>query len=324
MKKILKVLAPYTLVLTLSAVVMATAAPLAGGANGEKEPDARYLNVEGTLEGAERTAYSASFRVRVGENEEIVYNVFPETPVYALSTMEPIHPDNLKLGQKVIVAYPVVTPQTASLPPQITPEVLLLDDTEGERAAKVDYFDENGLSSDAALKLNLNEETDMIDLAGNKLSTSDTEGQNLLVFYSITTRSEPPQTPPDKVVYLDVKPREQAAAEEASGEPQEQAEIPEPEAPRNGADILAALNVYEYEGLRVVKLRDVAELLGYSVSWDDATKLVTLMKNPYYFILGIGQMEFACNDQLYYFDAAPFLVDDYTYVEERFVEDLLQ
>ena len=54
-----------------------------------------------------------------------------------------------------------------------------------------------------SLKLNVSEETDISSVSGKDVTVADLPGQNLLVFYAITTRSIPAQTPPTKVIVLD-------------------------------------------------------------------------------------------------------------------------
>ena len=58
------------------------------------------------------------------------------------------------------------------------------------------------INSSKTLVLNVSDETAITDTEGNKLAKEDIEGKTLVVYYSATTRSLPPQTSPEKIVVV--------------------------------------------------------------------------------------------------------------------------
>jgi hypothetical protein len=76
--------------------------------------------------------------------------------------------------------------------------VVLLDDYMN---VKVDYFDNQLLSSDKMLKLNLSPFTDMVLKSGQPF-TANPANRNLIVIYDFTTKSIPAITTPKTIIVL--------------------------------------------------------------------------------------------------------------------------
>lgn len=58
------------------------------------------------------------------------------------------------------------------------------------------------INSSKTLVLNVSDETEITDTEGNKLTKEELAGKTLVVYYSVTTRSLPPQTAPEKIVVV--------------------------------------------------------------------------------------------------------------------------
>ncbi len=63
------------------------------------------------------------------------------------------------------------------------------------------YFDDNLLAEDQSLKLNVARNTEIITSNGQRF-TCNLGGQLLIVYYSITTMSIPPQTTPRRIIVM--------------------------------------------------------------------------------------------------------------------------
>lgn len=63
------------------------------------------------------------------------------------------------------------------------------------------YFDENLTAEDSALQLNIGRSTEVVTSNGQPFSCRP-ENQLLIVYYTETTRSVPPQTTPRKVIVM--------------------------------------------------------------------------------------------------------------------------
>jgi len=104
------------------------------------------------------------------------------------------------VGDKVIGFYDANGPERLIYPPQHDIRVLAVNFPEG-RSIKVDYFDENLVSADNQLKLNIAEDTEILSQNGNAYVGGLTN-QKLVVIYDFTTRSIPAQTTPIKIIVL--------------------------------------------------------------------------------------------------------------------------
>lgn len=84
-------------------------------------------------------------------------------------------------------------------PPQFVAAVVA-PQVEGQMVT-VAYFNNVLLASDQSLKLNLSPATEVVT-RNNQTYYGNPGGNTLVVLYSATTRSVPPQTSPDKVIVL--------------------------------------------------------------------------------------------------------------------------
>jgi hypothetical protein len=112
--------------------------------------------------------------------------------------------DNAQITEGAVITgfYDATAPMIMIYPPQYRAEVVNL--VEKGKNVKVDRFDENLLSSDLWLKLNISEATEIITEDG-KAFDGNLKNRNLIVFYGATTKSLPPQTTPTKIVVLSEK-----------------------------------------------------------------------------------------------------------------------
>jgi len=166
-------------------------------------------------------------------------------------------------------------------------------------------------------------------------------GRNLTVSYSITTRSIPPQTTPEKIVILyeiAVPPIYELQPDEFDGlfgntvvgiEPPVYEFSPEEmEAlfPLNGeivvnGQIIDAPAPYYLNGVAMVPLQEIAEALGFEVIWDDETQGVRLgvainlwIGKDYYTVGKITPIELG---------VAPELIDEHIYIPYTFFREVV-
>lgn len=206
----------------------------------------------------------------------------------------------LKKGDTVMAYTDANKPMILIYPPRYSPEVVIVE-TEAMGTAAVGTFDKNLLDESLSLKLNVSEETELSSLSGKEITIADLAEQNLLVFYTITTKSIPAQTTPLKVVLLDEK--DEGAAENAAVEE------------------IISKDYYEVDGIKMVPLRLIAEELGYKV---EATgKGAILSKGAKSFTITRGEKAYGFNKALGHFEVAPALLElGKTYVPVDFVQEL--
>lgn len=126
--------------------------------------------------------------------------LFPKTSIVDLKTGEFVKDYKFKEGERIQYFYMVNTPITLSLPAQMTPDVIGVNVDEAEYSMDVDYFDKKGHGKARRLDLNLPEDGKVKNFAGEEVK--DFLPNELLVLYTIATRSIPPIAAPEKIEIL--------------------------------------------------------------------------------------------------------------------------
>lgn len=109
--------------------------------------------------------------------------------------------DNLRLrtGMEVVGFYDANAPVPLIYPPQY--QAIVIGRITSRESIAADYFNENLVSSNNTLKINLAPSTEIVTANGQRY-TCRIANHTLVVFYSTTTRSMPPQTTPRKIIVL--------------------------------------------------------------------------------------------------------------------------
>lgn len=106
----------------------------------------------------------------------------------------------IRRGMRIYGFYDASRPAILIYPPQYQAvAVTVLTGTNQEAALA--YFDRHLIAGDHSLKLNIGRET-VVETANGQIYGCDPANHVLLVFYSVTTRSIPPQTTPERVIVL--------------------------------------------------------------------------------------------------------------------------
>lgn len=105
----------------------------------------------------------------------------------------------LVLGDEVVGFYDANTPVPMIYPPQY--RAIVMSKTAPNYSVKVDYFNNQLVSSDGTLKLNVGPYTQII-LENGQLFNGIPINRNLIVVYGITTMSIPAQTTPYQIIVM--------------------------------------------------------------------------------------------------------------------------
>lgn len=105
----------------------------------------------------------------------------------------------LRAGLRVAAYYDTSLPVPLIFPPQYRAQIVAV--LMRDEQIMLNEFDRNLTARDGSLQLNLARNTNIETLNGQNV-TCNPGGQTLLVFYSATTRSIPPQTTPRRIVVL--------------------------------------------------------------------------------------------------------------------------
>lgn len=112
---------------------------------------------------------------------------------------------DLKEGMNVMAVLDNNSPMTMSLPPMTNGVVGFVIDSE-ESSTDLSVYDSELVNGENSLKLNIGD-TVITDIQGSRVlyGAADLQNKELLVFYTVTTRSIPAQTTPHFVMILSEK-----------------------------------------------------------------------------------------------------------------------
>ncbi|MDN4607846.1 stalk domain-containing protein [Sporosarcina highlanderae] len=272
--------------------------------NEEVKDASVYMKATGVITNIENRTNARMVTVENDEGGIMNFTITNDTLLFHSGKAESLKADKLEKGMKVEGYYDKNKPMILIYPPQTTPELFFVMDDEHMGNVKVGKFDENFLSLDKQLKLNIGEETVLLNQQGEKIKQADLKGKELVVFYSITTRSLPPQTPPTKIIVLDTL---------------------ETEKYMRVMDIIDK-DHYMKGDVKMIPLRKVAEELGYQVISRGEVNgaILTRVGENRSFTITRGTKSYGLNKSIRQFTVAPELVGgNKTYVSEEFLNILL-
>ena len=125
------------------------------------------------------------------ENGIVNFTVSPESII--------IENRQLRQGMRVTAFYDSSLPVPLIYPPLYLAQIVILMDRNDQ--VMLNYFDRNLLAADRSLQLNISRSTDISTVNGQRFTCSLGD-RVLLVTYTVTTRSIPPQTTPDSIIVL--------------------------------------------------------------------------------------------------------------------------
>lgn len=178
----------------------------------EEGEEVVYIEYKGEVVNVENDQEKNNTSILVkGENsdnvqmmqEEIMFHLGEGTLLISHDTMEIVKREKLEEGMEISAFFKENTPMTLSIPPQTTPEAIVIHDNEEDGFIKLAHFNNELEDINNELKLNISEETILVNSKGEKVEISDLEDSDLMVFYTVSTRSIPAQTSPEKVIVLD-------------------------------------------------------------------------------------------------------------------------
>lgn len=261
------------------------------------EDSTNYIKFTGVI--SELNPIDQSITLIVQNEENSTQMIFPVTDEVLLlnsSTTEELEKAAMEKGLHVEVYYDKNKPMPLIYPATITPKVIVVQDKEIGQV-KLSKFDDNLISLDHELKLNLSEDTVLLNEQGERIKEDELHGKELIVFYTFSTKSIPAQTSPKKIIALDY-----------ANEP--------------GMKIEQLINEDHYikEGTKMIPVRKVAEHLGCSVEWDQESSRVIVSKQNQSFTISIGEKAYGYNRSIRYFDVTPEMLNGRTYVPVEFLQ----
>lgn len=266
-----------------------------------------YIKFSGTIKEVTLENGKGSILVE-GEDVDLVFHISDDVLVTDMTKTKERKLMHLEEGAEIIAFYGINTPMTMSIPGQLTPEVIVVKN--GEMNVKVDNFDENLLSSDEGLKLNIEE--DEIKY----------KNKTLLVYWTTETRSLPPQTTPEYIVVLENQPIED-----------EDINIDDIEDENMITNLnkviingeLLELPLIMEDNLILIPVREISESLGYDVTWNGHENPIEISKGAHWTSLTLGDNSYIfAKMSPFKLEKAPKLINSKTYVPVSFINEVLK
>ncbi len=244
-----------------------------------------------------KTVEDVEYATIVVENDNMgmVFTTKVSTVVYDSKDGSIKTVKDLTEGMEITAVLPANSIMTMSLPP-MTPDALAFVINQEGTSVKVDKFDDELVSEDKTLMLNIAEDTSIVSVTGSRqiLTAEDIKGSNALVIYGATTRSLPAQTTPIKVVLLPEEIVKEEVVEDTT-QP-----VPEPKA-------VSAL----------VALREVSVSAGFEVKWTSNEAPVVIEKDGTSIEVTLGSTKFTVNGEDKNFEIPVSLKDGTMMVSEE-------
>ncbi len=177
--------------------------------------------------------------------------------------------NELTEGMAVTVVYDMNSPMGMSMPPYLGSVAAVVANSDAGNVT-VGKFGEDLTDWSQKLQLNIDGTTAIKNMQGSRirLFAEDVKGQDALVFYGMTTRSIPAQTTPSFILILET---EAPIAEESGARAVKTAEA--------------------------VALRDAAEELGFTVTWQGKAMPVLVEKDGVSMEVIIGEDDYTVNGE---------------------------
>ncbi|ERN51413.1 hypothetical protein M3689_13725 [Alkalihalophilus marmarensis] len=196
--KMTKIIILALAVLLIGGTAVATTSFINSGSKEEEQVEPAFIRVTGMIESVEERDGTLYYLINEGQDETSYIIVSSDTVVFDntgdVTELEP--------GEEITAYTYANKPMPLIYPPQYNPEVIIVE-TDLIGSAAVGTFNDELVDETLSLKLNVSEETELSSLTGKDVGVEDLEGQDLLVFYSFTTKSIPAQTTPEKIIVLD-------------------------------------------------------------------------------------------------------------------------
>ena len=252
--------------------------------------------------------------------EEIMFHLREDMTLVSRATMENIKREDLKEGFEISAFFKENTPMTLSMPPQTTPDAIVIHDSEGEKFVKVAHFNKELVDTNNELKLNVSEDTLLVNTRGDKVDSSDLEDADLMAFYTVSTKSIPAETNLIKVIVLDL-----GDGVENTGENLESEEVTMMEKLIiNEKEFKLDNEMYKSDDRLMIPLIPIAEKLGYEVVWSEEEQSAELTKDAQWTKVTVGQDDYNFAKMLVKLGKSPEIKDDEVYVPVEFIEEVLR
>lgn len=255
-----------------------------------EKTEAAYIKQDGKIVSSTKEE-DGSYQVEISnENGGLRFMVAADIKIINRADGTYLTADKLVKDMEISVIYGAMSPMGMSMPPflgQVTAVVANVD----KGSVSVGLFDQELTNTKDLLKLNIADTTNIQNLQGSKirLVADDVKGKNAVVFYDATTKSIPAQTAPSFILILD-----EAVVDSTEAEVEETVAVKEIKLVETPAEIA---------------LRDKAEEMGFTVTWQGKDKAILVEKDEMDIEIMIGSAKYVVDEKEMTAATAARLVD---------------
>lgn len=286
--------------------------------NMEKVEVQDYMNYEGKVAEIRKNGENLSIHVKEeGDEYGLIFHIGKDVILLNDETKDFIDKEKLKEGAIITAYYGKNTPMAMSLPGQLIPGVIVVKESEEPSSIKVSGFNGELVSGENDLKLNISEDTVIVNKDGEKVEKENIKNKDLVVFYTISTKSIPAQTTPEKIVVI--------------GDRKEVEEVEDVEITAldkiiiDGKEVKLLSPIYTNgEDIKMIPLRQIAEALEYEVKWNNEARSVELTKGAQWTSIVVGEDNYNFAKMIVKLGTAPEIKGSATYVPFNFLEEVLK
>lgn len=276
--------------------------------NSVEDIKGNYIKFSGTIKEVNLENGEGSILVE-GEDKDLVFHISDNVLVADMTKTKERKLMHLEEGAEIIAFYGVNTPMTMSIPGQLTPEVIVVKN--GEMNVKVDNFDEDLLSSDESLKLNIKEDED------------NYKNKTLLVYWTTETLSIPPQANPELIVVLENQKVKDEDIDE-NIEDEDKSKLTNLNRVIINEKSLELPLISEND-IVLIPVREIAESLGYDVIWNGHNNPIEISKGAQWTSIQLGDNSYTfAKMSPFELEKAPKLINSKTYVPVSFINEVLK
>lgn len=275
--------------------------------------DVKFIKYQGTINKVNVSENLSSILVESnveGSEDSLVFHISKDVLILDNKTMDYVKVEDLKEGMEISAFYRDNTPMLMSLPGQLTPNVLVLRNKEDGLNVHVATYNEELVSNDNMLKIQVDEETIIVDENGEEVNKEDIVDRDLIVFYDVSTKSIPAEARPKKIIVMDKV--------EADHTNFNMINILEKDMELNDPMYV------DEEGTVMIPLREIAEALGYEIKWNQETMTAELTRGAQWTAVKIGEDNYNFAKMLIKLGTAPVLKNDRTFVPVSFLNEVFR
>ncbi|NLM04328.1 MAG: copper amine oxidase N-terminal domain-containing protein [Clostridiales bacterium] len=251
------------------------------------------------------------------ENEVgIPANIILTKGTYVLDNAE------IKVGSTITGYYKADAPMIMIYPAQYKADVIVVG--EQKHNIKIDLFDEELISKDIFLELNITENTEIVTHTGNSFN-GNLANRKLIVLYGPSTKSIPAQTNPVKIIVLPEEEKIDEIKEKEIIFEEEQliiSDVSKMNIVVENKKIQSPPAYVNKDNVVMLPLKAICKELGYQIKWNEKDKGIRV-GNEISFKIGVDEYIYK-NAPAINLGTAPKIVNNRTFVPISFFREVLK